>query len=172
MIERKNILLVGDLVLDTYTFGSVKRISPEAPVPVLLTERSENRPGMAGNVALNLSALGQNVRLLSRIGVGSGALLEALESLDTSHLVVQEDYTTPIKNRLSAHRSPPTSKSRSSTHCPLFWRTLIFVLSATMARAFSLLLCCAHSLPPVVTGGFPLALTPRGASLIPIAGRR
>lgn len=62
------ILVVGDVMLDRYWFGQVGRISPEAPVPVVLVERSEERPGGAANVARNAAALGADVELLSVIG--------------------------------------------------------------------------------------------------------
>jgi bifunctional ADP-heptose synthase (sugar kinase/adenylyltransferase) len=52
------ILIVGDVMLDRYWFGEVSRISPEAPVPVVKVDRSEERPGGAANVARNAAALG------------------------------------------------------------------------------------------------------------------
>ena len=52
------ILVLGDLMLDRYWHGDTSRISPEAPVPVVLVGLSEERPGGAGNVALNISSLG------------------------------------------------------------------------------------------------------------------
>ena len=62
------ILVVGDVMLDRYWFGDVSRISPEAPVPVVKVERSEERPGGAANVARNCAALGARVSLLSVVG--------------------------------------------------------------------------------------------------------
>jgi rfaE bifunctional protein kinase chain/domain len=62
------ILVVGDVMLDRYWFGEVSRISPEAPVPVVKVERSEERPGGAANVARNCAALGARVSLLSVVG--------------------------------------------------------------------------------------------------------
>ena len=58
------ILVVGDVMLDRYWFGEVSRISPEAPVPVVKVERTEERPGGAANVARNCAALGARVALL------------------------------------------------------------------------------------------------------------
>ena len=58
------ILIVGDVMLDRYWFGDVSRISPEAPVPVVKVERTEERPGGAANVARNCAALGARVTLL------------------------------------------------------------------------------------------------------------
>ncbi|MCX8017414.1 MAG: hypothetical protein N2690_05890, partial [Rhodocyclaceae bacterium] len=56
--SQARILVVGDVMLDRYWFGEVSRISPEAPVPVVKIERSEERPGGAANVARNVAALG------------------------------------------------------------------------------------------------------------------
>ncbi|HQR03000.1 MAG: D-glycero-beta-D-manno-heptose-7-phosphate kinase [Proteobacteria bacterium] len=62
------ILIVGDVMLDRYWFGDVARISPEAPVAVAKIERTEDRPGGAGNVARNCAALGARTGLLSVVG--------------------------------------------------------------------------------------------------------
>lgn len=59
-----NVLLIGDDCLDVYQYGSVDRISPEAPVPVFKFSHEERKPGMAGNVACNLEALGCHVNYL------------------------------------------------------------------------------------------------------------
>jgi len=62
------VLVVGDVMLDRYLFGDASRISPEAPVPVVLVSREEARPGGAANVARNCVALGARAHLLSVIG--------------------------------------------------------------------------------------------------------
>jgi rfaE bifunctional protein kinase chain/domain len=67
-VKHPRVLIVGDVMLDRYWFGSVARISPEAPVPVVKIERSEERPGGAANVARNAAALGARVNLLSVVG--------------------------------------------------------------------------------------------------------
>ncbi len=64
----KNLLIIGDVMLDVYHFGSVSRISPEAPVPVLLEEREEWSLGGAANVAANCQHIGCNVTLIGVIG--------------------------------------------------------------------------------------------------------
>ena len=73
-------LVVGDVMLDRYWFGDVSRISPEAPVPVVQVQRTEERPGGAANVARNITALGGAARRCSSV-VGNdeaGATLERL----------------------------------------------------------------------------------------------
>lgn len=59
------VLLIGDNCIDTYQYGTVDRISPEAPVPVFCQTRSDERPGMAGNVRANLEALGCDVTFIT-----------------------------------------------------------------------------------------------------------
>lgn len=62
------VLVVGDVMLDRYWFGDVSRISPEAPVPVVHVQRTEERPGGAANVARNIASLGGRATLLSVVG--------------------------------------------------------------------------------------------------------
>ena len=62
------VLVAGDAMLDEYWFGHAGRISPEAPVPVVETRRTERRPGGAGNVACNVAALGARAHLASAVG--------------------------------------------------------------------------------------------------------
>jgi D-glycero-beta-D-manno-heptose-7-phosphate kinase len=99
-------LVVGDFMLDTYTTGKVKRISPEAPVPVLQVEKQQSLPGGAGNVVLNLISLGAAVTAVGRVGddIEGRALKSLLESenVHTDGLLVQTGYPTPVKNRLIA----------------------------------------------------------------------
>src|SRR5437762_14145410 len=64
----KRLLVIGDLVLDQYIKGSVSRISPEAPVPIVLQNESFYTPGGAANVANNLASLGANVTLVGKVG--------------------------------------------------------------------------------------------------------
>lgn len=69
MLEKKGILVAGDIMLDTYHFGKVKRISPEAPVPVFLeTGKTMQVPGGAANVAVNLTAIGIKTEICSVVG--------------------------------------------------------------------------------------------------------
>lgn len=73
------VLVAGDVMLDEYWFGDTGRISPEAPVPVVRTQSTEQRPGGAANVAVNLAALGVRARLTGVVGRDArGAELRAL----------------------------------------------------------------------------------------------
>ena len=102
----KKALVAGDLMLDTYTVGKVRRISPEAPVSVLQVESQEHRPGGTGNVILNLVSLGAHVVALGRVGNDpAGNQLRAQfekEGVDVQGLFTQADYPTPVKNRIIA----------------------------------------------------------------------
>jgi rfaE bifunctional protein kinase chain/domain len=91
--------VIGDVMLDTYLWGHVERISPEAPVPVVTLDRREQRIGGAGNVALNLASLGAKVSSFSVIGKDAdGEVLELLlaeNGIDTAgHLKTGSRITT------------------------------------------------------------------------------
>ena len=97
------LLIVGDVMLDRYWFGEVSRISPEAPVPVVKVERSEERPGGAANVARNAAALGAQVSLLALVGDDEpGESLKRMmvrDGIDAS-LHVDPAVTTTVKLRV------------------------------------------------------------------------
>jgi D-glycero-beta-D-manno-heptose-7-phosphate kinase len=96
--------VIGDVMLDTYIWGKVERISPEAPVPVVSLDKKEYRIGGAGNVALNCHSLGSQVFILSVIGDDTeGLLLEELfeeNLIDTSYLVKSPSRITTNKTRI------------------------------------------------------------------------
>jgi len=99
-------MVIGDLMLDTYTIGKARRISPEAPVPVLHVQSEEHRPGGAGNVALNLISMGSNVLMVGRVGADDhgATLINSLktEGVQTHGIWTQTDCQTPVKNRVIA----------------------------------------------------------------------
>jgi ADP-heptose synthase, bifunctional sugar kinase/adenylyltransferase len=96
--------VIGDVMLDTYWWGHVDRISPEAPVPVVALDRKENRMGGAGNVALNLASLGANAALLSVVGPDDNAItLKSLLSdhdINTDHILELPSRITTTKTRI------------------------------------------------------------------------
>ena len=71
--QAARVLVVGDVMLDRYYHGSATRISPEAPVPVVRVNNQEDRPGGAGNVALNIAALGGAATLVGVVGADATA---------------------------------------------------------------------------------------------------
>jgi len=102
------VLVIGDLMLDRYWHGATSRISPEAPVPVVHVKDDERRAGGAGNVALNIAALGGKVSVMGFVGQDEQA--ESLKSLlqDAGVLCLFEDlkdYPTITKLRvMSRHQ--------------------------------------------------------------------
>ncbi len=100
---RLRILVVGDLMLDRYITGQVDRISPEAPVPVLLQSDSQHRPGGAANVAMNLAGLGVQTVLCGALGNDAdGRLLQEIAQaagIDTTAIVLT-DLPTITKTRV------------------------------------------------------------------------
>lgn len=96
--------VIGDVMLDTYMWGNVDRISPEAPVPIVSLDHKEYRIGGAGNVALNCQSLGAQVYILSVTGNDNeGILLGELfegSSIDTSYLAKSHDRVTTSKTRI------------------------------------------------------------------------
>ena len=103
-IEGQNILVIGDVMIDAYLWGSVNRISPEAPVPIVSVTKRENRLGGAANVALNLKSLGADPIICSVIGDDeSGDLYSNLMQnnlLSTKGLVVANRRKTTKKTRV------------------------------------------------------------------------
>lgn len=99
-------MVIGDVMLDSYTIGKARRISPEAPVAIIHVQREERRPGGAGNVALNLLSLGAEIVVVGRVGNdwAGEALCEAFENegISSTAIVRQEKYKTPVKNRIIA----------------------------------------------------------------------
>ncbi|WP_347302374.1 D-glycero-beta-D-manno-heptose-7-phosphate kinase [Croceibacterium sp. TMG7-5b_MA50] len=98
-----HVLVVGDVMLDEYWFGEVRRISPEAPVPVVRVGRREERPGGAANVARNIVSLGARATLLSVVGADDAAarLTGVLNDAGVAHrLCVDPALSTTVKLRV------------------------------------------------------------------------
>jgi D-glycero-beta-D-manno-heptose-7-phosphate kinase len=100
------VLVIGDVMLDSYVWGKVERISPEAPVPVVNVQKREYRLGGAGNVLLNVQSLGAEAIVCSVIGTdGPGDLLENSlkeKGLNCEGLIRSNDRITTIKERIIA----------------------------------------------------------------------
>jgi len=98
------VAVIGDVMLDTYWWGTVDRISPEAPVPVVAVTKKEQRIGGAGNVALNIASLGASVSMMSVLGKDDdGDQLTALlqqNNINTQYLVHSENRVTTNKIRI------------------------------------------------------------------------
>jgi D-glycero-beta-D-manno-heptose-7-phosphate kinase len=102
--SRLRVLIIGDVMVDSYMWGRVERISPEAPVPIVTVEKKEIRPGGAANVALNIQSLGATPLLCSVIGNDEAGkqfskMISGLK-MDTSLLVTDPVRGTTVKTRI------------------------------------------------------------------------
>lgn len=105
-LNRAKIMVVGDLVWDEFIWGKVERISPEAPVPVVLQTRRSYMPGGAANVANNLKSLGCSVSLVGKVGddVEGRMLLADLKKkgIETGGVLRDKESSTIVKTRVIA----------------------------------------------------------------------
>ena len=104
--EKLKVLIIGDAMIDSYLWGGVERISPEAPVPVVKVQKREQRPGGAANVALNVRSLGATPVLFSVIGddLEGDNFLSLLKEhhLSADGIVRSKKRITTIKHRIIA----------------------------------------------------------------------
>jgi len=102
----QKLLIIGDAIADRFLYGSISRVSREAPVFILRHEQTETVPGGAANCAVNLASLGAKVALISVVGndVAGTELRAKLESsgVDTSSLILNENLQTTTKVRILA----------------------------------------------------------------------
>ena len=107
LIDRSVLFVVGDLMLDHYVWGTARRLSPEAPVPVVEVQREDFHAGGAANVAANAVALRARVRLIGAVGQDDAGtrLLSLLEKLGVDcALVDRTEHPTTVKTRVVADR--------------------------------------------------------------------
>jgi rfaE bifunctional protein kinase chain/domain len=104
--DNLRVLIVGDVMIDSYVFGKVERISPEAPIPVVNVKRKEIRLGGAGNVAMNIKSLGATPILCTVVGADSEAkdLLNLLtdNDLPIEGVIQSQTRITTVKQRVLA----------------------------------------------------------------------
>src|SRR5690349_16803975 len=106
--RRARVIVIGDVMLDQFIWGSVARISPEAPVPVVDFDRESFMPGGAANVARNLTALNVTTELMGVVGKDDAA--QQLKRLLKSHeigcagMVSSALRRTSVKTRIVAHK--------------------------------------------------------------------
>ena len=99
-----NVLIIGDVMIDTYMWGNVNRISPEAPVPIVSITKKENRLGGAANVALNIQAMGANPILCTVIGDDDNSKiffdLLKKQKLSSEGILKSKKRITTVKTRV------------------------------------------------------------------------
>ena len=102
--SKYSVLIIGDVMVDSYMWGKVERISPEAPVPIVSVEKHENRLGGAANVALNIKSLGGNPILCSIIGDDEKGriFIDLLEDQQMSNIgiICDKERKTTTKTRV------------------------------------------------------------------------
>ena len=102
--QQKRILVIGDVMIDSYLRGNVNRVSPEAPVPIVSLQKEEDRLGGAANVAINLVAMGASAIICSVIGKDKSGdkMLELLEenSISAEGLIFSSSRQTTVKTRI------------------------------------------------------------------------
>ncbi len=116
--EGKRIVVLGDVMLDEFIWGRVRRISPEAPVPVVEVDRQSLALGGAGNVVSTLVALGANPTPIGLLGADPDAerLRQAFRDLDvsTDQFVIDSSRPTTVKTRIIAHSQQVVRTDRES----------------------------------------------------------
>ena len=140
MFKKKNILVIGDIMLDKYSHGVVNRISPEAPVPIVDIKKTVFKPGGASNVAQNLSALGMNVSLLGITG-DDPELKELIKVMRHTNIkfdpVKDLSIRTTLKSRIIGNdqhlmRLDHEDKNKSNMHDSLFKKINKYVKSSDL----------------------------------------
>lgn len=116
------ILVVGDLMLDEYVWGTVRRISPEAPVPVVAVIRETKSPGGAANVALNIAGLGSQVEVAGVVGDDAPgrevARILRKQGVGIAGLVRDARRPTTVKTRVIAHSQQVVRVDREERESP------------------------------------------------------
>jgi len=106
--NKLRVLIVGDVMIDSYVWGKVERISPEAPVPVVSVSMKEMRPGGAANVAVNVRSLGATPVLCSVIGndPGGNDFIKVIkkEGMVTTGIMKSKNRTTTVKMRVIGNK--------------------------------------------------------------------
>lgn len=119
-IHQQKIIVVGDIMLDAYLFGSVDRISPEAPVPVVNHKHEEYRLGGAANVALNIASMGAIPVTIGVTGNDADAVKMHMvfekRNISTAFLVKETDRPTTVKTRIIGNNHQLLRVDKESTH--------------------------------------------------------
>ena len=140
MFKKKNILVVGDIMLDKYSHGTVNRVSPEAPVPIVDIQKIIYKPGGASNVAQNLSALGMNVTLLGITG-DDAELKELIKVLRHTSIkfdpVKDLSIRTTLKSRIIGNdqqllRLDHEDRNKSNMHSQLYKKIIKYAKNSDL----------------------------------------
>lgn len=147
-LKGKKVLVIGDVMLDSYLVGDAERISPEAPVPVVRIDNERHLLGGAGNVARNIASLGGSPTLIGTVGVDREAVvLKALieEEGIKPALVELADRPTTVKTRVMARRQQMLRLDREVTASPD---------AASMERLLAAVTHCLHEHTVVILSDY------------------
>ena len=186
-LAHASVLVIGDVMLDRYTYGSVHRISVEAPIPILAVDREIAQPGGAGNVVRNLTAMGAAVAFISVVGDdAAGSDLTGLVGGQPGvepWLLVQGSRTTTLKTRFiaSGQQLLRTDREQTDPIHPKLAERLVRIASDAMAATSVTVLSdygkgvLAGTVPAeLVTNarrmGRPVIVDPRGTDFARYAG--
>lgn len=186
-LMQTKILVVGDFMVDKYIRGGVKRISPEAPVPIIEVDSMENRMGGSGNVAHNLRTLGAQVRVLTCLGNDPDGvwLMDQLKklSVDTDFIFQGGQYSTITKTRVVSKNQQflRMDREKPGTLTPNDWAALQGRLSALFEGIQALILSDYGKglISPVLSQaligearsrGVPVLVDPKGSNYSKYAG--
>jgi D-glycero-beta-D-manno-heptose-7-phosphate kinase len=145
--KTSRVLVVGDVMLDQFIWGSVARISPEAPVPVVEFERESFMPGGAANAARNLTALRVNTELFGTVGHDHAArqLKELLKEqhIGCDGLQAHPARATSLKTRIVAHKQQVVRIDRETRDglAPALMNKLIAAIKAQLKKADAVIIC-------------------------------
>jgi len=118
--DGKNVLVVGDIMLDKYVWGNVERISPEAPVPVVEVIKETQTLGGCGNVANNITSVGGNVRIITIVGndIYAEELKKMLKEkkVNTNGVFLDNSRPTTVKTRIIVHNQQVVRVDKESRH--------------------------------------------------------
>jgi D-beta-D-heptose 7-phosphate kinase / D-beta-D-heptose 1-phosphate adenosyltransferase len=180
--ESSHVLIVGDVMLDRYWHGSSHRVSPEAPVPIVNVALEEERPGGAGNVAVNIAALGGRVSLVGVVGNDpAGHQLKARLNAAGIFSELQVSHSKPTITKLrvmSRHQqllrmdfeetfSPEDSDQLESKIAPVLPHCDILVLSD---YAKGTLQDCQALIKQAKAHGIPVLVDPKGGDFTRYSG--
>ncbi len=118
--NQKIICVIGDLMLDSYMWGEIKRISPEAPVPIVAVNKVTHNPGGAANVGWNIASLNGKVTMLGAIGNDdSGNQLVAImedHGMKVDNIIRSDDISTTVKTRVMSQGQQVLRTDRESSN--------------------------------------------------------
>ena len=119
-MAKERVLIVGDVMIDSYMWGNVTRISPEAPVPVVSVTKREKRLGGAANVALNIEAMGATPIICSVLGNDDGSKdfqqIMYQNNMDRRGIVTSDNRMTTMKSRVIGNNMHIVRVDEESTH--------------------------------------------------------